>query len=150
MRDWADVIAGMLVMLFLGFLMGSCEARAAGETWGVATVRSYHFNKDTKEYNEKNYGFGLEHRFENSRWGASAGFYDNSQSRTSVYVGATYGIGRVGPAKFGVCLCGVTGYDKYTILPVVLPSVAFEGKRAGVTVGVLPKLVGLQLKWRFQ
>jgi hypothetical protein len=135
-------------VLLAAWALTRSQHAAADELWAVATVRSYHFDRDRKDYNEDNYGLGLEYKG-TGRWGAMAGFYDNSQSRTSVYAGATYGLGQAGPAKFGACICGVTGYKKYAVMPILLPSVAFEGKRFGINIGVLPKLVGLQVKVKF-
>jgi hypothetical protein len=159
MRDWSNVIAAVAGLLLLSFLLGRCEARAEEtkpQTWGVATIASYHANREVK-HNERNWGLGLEHDL-NDKWRFAAGGYRNSYWRDSVYVGALWLPAQSGNYKFGVLLGAVTGYDHVVgpFAPTVLPTLMYEGKQWGANLGVMPSpargvgVLGLQLKWRFQ
>lgn len=119
---------------------------AAEETWLAVTVRSYHFNRD-KDYNEENYGLGIERQGRHA-WGWAAGFYENSYYRTTVYAGPTYTFADWGTIKLRACACLATGY-KHPIGFYPLPTIGIEGKQVGANIAVTPSMMGLQLKWKW-
>ena len=135
-----------LVIIAAWFAFTPPRARAAeGDWWGVATLTSYHYDR-SKDHNEKNLGVGFEYHGKSVGW--AGGFYKNSTYKTSVYAGPVFNFANAGQAKFNLCLCGVTGYeDAVQFTP--LPTIAFEGKEWGVNIGVMPVMVGLQVKRRF-
>lgn len=147
---WVAAIALVAVMLLLGI------QPAQADTWGAATVTSYHFDRSIK-HNEFNAGLGIEHDIvKDTR--LVAGFYDNSNHHLSLYAGAAYAPLKLGPADIGLMAGGVNGYGenprRWWLL--VAPIVRFEGESFGINIiGAPPMLkhegvLGLQLKWRFQ
>lgn len=142
------VLAVIIVcaMLLLGI-------RPAGaDTWGVATLRSYHTDRAV-EHNERNFGLGIEHDIAaNTR--LIVGFYDNSFDRTTVYAGVAYAPWCAGPFRFGVLAAFGSGYGDRPY-PVILPAVLIEGPRFGANLGIVPRtqnspgIIGLQLKAKF-
>ena len=125
------------------------------DTWLVASIGSYHVQRD-RQYCELNPGVGIEH---GDRWRLVAGTYHNSLCATSNYAGVSYTFAEVWSLKFGTALLAITGYEKSkrgteaVIAP--LPFVAWEGKRLGVNVALIPPYdgfrgaIGIQAKVRF-
>lgn len=127
--------------------------------WVAVTVASKHIGaKPGANYNESNLGLGSEHCI-GSAFGTElrgvAGFFRNSNRVDSFYFGGSATLLEIGPARVGVALVQVSGYQIDPI-PAVFPVVAFEGNRLGANVSYFPKTgstvsaVGLQLKWRFR
>lgn len=128
------------------------SGRAPADTWLVGTVASYHTNRDI-ERNERNWGLGLERDFAEN-WRYTVGGYRNSYWRNSYYAGAQWLPWRFGSIRIGAMAGGVTGYTN-SVDPMILPTIAIEGKQFGVNLGVMPHVkrgvgvLGLQLKTRF-
>jgi hypothetical protein len=141
-----EKVIAVLTAVFV--LTSVCVRSAKAETWISTTVTSYHFDR-SKDHNERNFGLGFEHQVtENGR--IVGGFYKNSEYHWSVDGGFLYLPYKVGPAKVGAMFGAVTGYEEMTVMPVIIPTVAFEGKKYGVNIGVVPSMIGLQLKMRFK
>lgn len=144
----------------LVILLAVCGVASAGDdrqTWGVATVGSYHFDR-SHGYCENNFGFGLEHGSSSVRF--VAGTYMNSFCRDSKYLGLV-----VAPLDFttlgatvrlGAAIGGVTGYYQKRAAFGAVPIIGIERGNYGVNVMLVPPIggvsgvIGLQLKARFQ
>lgn len=139
------------------------EARAEPCAWAVLTVGSKHINEAPgKDYNERNWGAGGEHCIGTVlgyEIRGAAGFFRNSNRIDSFYWGGSVTLLEYGPAKFGVALMRVSGYD---IDPITapFPVLAIEPAQPGITPGInlsyFPKsrststAIGLQAKWRWR
>lgn len=133
------------------------SASFAGDYWGTATIRSYHVNPLRDDYNEKNFGLGVEYR--DGALLMTAGAYRNSANKNSVYalVGALPI--EVGPLKIGGAVGLVNGYPRMNdggIVPAALGLVALEGERVGMNVAIIPGVksktpltIALQIKVKF-
>jgi hypothetical protein len=144
-----------LALALLLSLHGAC---AIAETWLTASLGSYHF--DRNGYCEVNPGVGMEHSI-GLDVRLIAGSYQNSYCRPSSYLGASWMPVRFLGVRFGAAVAGVTGYaidkssKKDRMAWAALPVLAWEGKRRGVNLVLLPPHeefkggVGLQLKLRF-
>jgi len=127
--------------------------RAHAETWGVATVGSYHFDRSSKHC-EQNWGLGIEHDvWKNTR--LAAGFYRNSFCEQSKYALLSWAPLHYGKFHIGAAAGGVTGYKPGAGF-VIMPMVTYEEKNWGLNFGIMPALdskiltvIGLQLKTRF-
>jgi hypothetical protein len=146
----AVIGCGLLIFLAL-------TARVArADTWAVASVASYHTDRDA-HYNERNGGLGIEHDIaDNAR--LIAGFYRNSLYRESMYLGATFTPLHVTDhIRVGVIAAFVTGYNinDGNAVPMAALLVQVEGERVGINLGAIPRsvaspgLVGLQIKVKF-
>lgn len=145
----AGAIIGVLIGLAAAY---SGKARAA-DTWISATVASYHFDR-TVDHNEHNWGLGFEHGL-SGNWRVVGGYYRNSYAKRTVYAGFLWLPLHDGNLHAGLTLAGATGYTN-PVDPIVLPTIAWEGKTLGANLGVMPALnkkivnvIGLQLKVRF-
>ena len=130
----------------------------AGETWGVASLFSYHVER-SKDYCEVNPGAGFEHGGDVR---LVAGVYQNSLCEVSTYAGFSWTPIKVWKLKAGVAVIALTGYeedkrkeaDKVAIVP--LPVVTLEGSRWGVNLAVIPPYqdfkgaIGFQVKFAFK
>src|SRR5262245_53281800 len=100
------LIAAFLAGLFAGIgLTGKTE-----ELWISATVKSHHFDNDTKNYEQSNWGLGLEYEFREN-WRAAIGMYRNSLRVNSLYMLACHFPWSYGPIKLGGCGGIVSGYQ---------------------------------------
>lgn len=131
-------------------LVAPCAVAAPGDTWGVATVTSYHFA--SIHYNQTNLGAGFERETSIARLSVVAGAYRNSYYKTSAYAGVLWTPLALGAAHFGVIAGAVSGYNS----PIALvPTVAVEGRRFGANVYYAPAIgsdcavLGLQVKMKF-
>lgn len=88
------------------------------------------------DYNEQNLGLGL--RAGRNAWCAMAGFYKNSLDRNSVYAGAGWTLGRLGPAAIAVNAGAVSGYAESAV-PFITPEFVMEFRGLQVLVTYLPK-----------
>lgn len=156
MKNVGVILVGAIVASIL-CVMFSSDAKAdmsdwCSEGWGVSTVASYHIDRDTK-HNESNWGLGFECQVM-EKGSLVGGVYENSYWRQSKYLGVTYLPYKLGPAKIGAMFGAVTGYDR-TVTPVIIPTIAFEGTRYGMNIGIIPSIddglamIGLQLKMKF-
>lgn len=148
---WILAAAVILWMLSLGIP----KARA-GDLYGAVTLRSYHVDR-AAQYNERNYGVGLEYQF-NRTWALAAGEYKNSFRHKSTYYGGSYTPFTAGDWKAGVLLLAINGYDMRDhrrYIPIAVPMVAWEGERLGVNAIFVPPVgngtgvLGLQMKVKF-
>jgi hypothetical protein len=115
----------------------------------AVNLASYHFSKkDDYKYNETNLGLGVE--FDN---GVVAGFYENSYSKTTAYLGYAWRPLELGIIKAGVVLGVASGYD----IPVMLAGSVKIALTPSVAAHVIiapstPKASGfaaLQMMYRF-
>jgi len=91
-----------------------------------------------------------EFRVEQVLWGLVAGGYNNSSGDLTLYGGATRTLWRSGSMHLRAMAAAATGYERALI---VIPAavVSFEGRHAGVNVGLIPAAGGvlfLQFKLR--
>ena len=147
----AVIAAAVLVSLPV-----SCKEARSEETpgwWGVATVRSYHYDRSDK-HNEDNYGLGLEKHL-SANWTATVGWYDNSYDTRSVYAGVTYTPIHMGYFHFGASGGLVDGYGKHPFSVYLFPIMVIQGKDYGVNIALVPSfhdpytVIGLQIKRKF-
>lgn len=117
--------------------------------WVAVLVVAKHLH-DEPYMNRQNIGIGIESQIDERRR-VVAGVYQNTNDKTAVYVGASYGW-QSGPWRASVTGGLVTGY-RWPVLFV--PAVSYEGERFGMNVLFMPNpkvpgrsAVGLQIKWR--
>jgi hypothetical protein len=96
---------------------------------------SWHFG--AKGYNETNPGLGL--RVEDKNWVYNAGWYKNSVSEASVYVGAGRSLVSWGRWQINAHAGFVSGYAG-TIVPFVIPEVVWGTKHIKVAVVYAPRV----------
>src|SRR3989304_277178 len=108
-------------------------AQAAEQDWLSATLGSRHANRD-RDYNEFNYGIGIERALPWDKWRAAGGFYCNSYYRTTWYAIGVREIWTYGNWKLGLAAGAVSGYTPGRLDPVFAPILAWEGKHYGVNV----------------
>lgn len=116
---------------------------AAAQTYAVATLASYHFDRK-KDYNENNFGLGIEHRFSDA-WAMSAGFFRNSFDRHTNYVFAGYTPIQYAGWRVGAVVGGVTGYSE-GVDPWLTGIATRDFGRVGLNLVFSPAGVALQIK----
>lgn len=141
--------------LFISLLMLPSLA-VAGEWWGVGTLVSYHVNTG-KQFNQRNYGLGLEYRSGDMAY--MAGQYKNSDYRNSVYAMAAWTPLSIGSIRAGCAIGAVNGYrgaNNGGIGPAVVGIVKMEMEKAGLNLVFIPPLpekspftIAMQAKFRF-
>ena len=145
----AEVFSGRIA---LGGYMANYEDYTPEDTGtegvrAVFSITSKHFGtKD--EYNESNYGFGIEYPHTRN-WYSMGGVYRNSEDSASVYAGVGYMIGGKW-VKVGIEAGAVTGYDKAPVLPLVVPTLRLADHVKLLYIpkyGTSPHVLGLQLVW---
>jgi hypothetical protein len=137
-------VAVKLVFYFvIGLLLGGSCTYAVSADYAVATLTSYHFDRDAG-YNERNFGLGLERSFGDAS--VSAGYWNNSRSKTTLYGLFGYTPWHLGPVKLGAAVGGVTGYNCGAH---VCPAGALLVQNDWFNLAVTPVAVALQVKWRF-
>jgi len=122
----------------------------AGKTSAVVNGKSFHFNS-SYDWNENNYGFGLEHEFEQKsawKWVAMANGFRDSTDNMSYMAGA--GLHRrlyetdklagfsiyAGINAFLMTREDVNGSKPF---PGVLPSVTIANDKVGLNITYLPR-----------
>lgn len=116
---------------------------AVAQTWLTASIASYHFERG--DYCELNPGVGFEHRIR-GELRFVAGGYQNSYCRASSYAGASWMPIGFGELRAGAALIAVSGYElelkrdakKDRLIVAPLPTLAWEGRRHGVNLVLLP------------
>ena len=145
----AVIAAAVLVSLPV-----SCKEARSDETWMVATVRSYHYERGVSGRCEDNYGLGIEHHI-GSDYSLSAGEYKNSFCDRSYYVGGGWFPIHQGNWHFGTNLGVVTGYERHDPAGFLVLGATYQAKDWGVNIGVVPSrdrpftVIGLQVKRKF-
>jgi hypothetical protein len=139
-----------LIYFALGVLVGHVALPLAAlianaQTYAVATITSWHFDRD-KKYNEDNFGLGLERRLSDT-WSLSAGYFRNSFDRHTNYVFAGYTPVEVYGWRTGVVMGGVSGYDD-GISPWLTGVMTRDFGRVGLNVVFSAGGVALQVKLR--
>jgi hypothetical protein len=137
--------------------VGLLAKAKAGETWLTYACCAYHLDRH-RGYNEENHGIGFEHEL-TPDFRVAAGTFQNSQRRTSNYVGGSYVPLELGPVRIGSAFGFVTGYSKHTI-PALAPIVMIEGKEYSLNIVMVPPVqqgrantsgvLGFQLKYKFR
>src|SRR5688572_27956267 len=117
-----------LVVAFLLGMMTMVAIQGKTADWLVGSGIALHLNGKTY-CNEITAGLGVERV--DGDWRYSAGFYDNSNCRWSVYAGMAWTPFRIFGAAVGALGGGVTGY-KNDLTPVGAGFAAFEGRRWGL------------------
>lgn len=125
---------------------------AAAQSHVIVHVASVHTKAG---YNNTNPGIGL-------RWadahgdGPVAGVYRNSEWRNSAYAGYAWNWQVAGPVSAQFVVGAVTGYKRGTVVPLVMPSVAYAvGPKTAVRlsgvppVGSIPGVVHLSFDYKF-
>jgi hypothetical protein len=124
------------------------------QLWINPGMVSYHFQQD-KNFNNGNWGAGLEYRF-NTVLSVTAGRFYNSDRAYSNYAGIYYQPLAIGPIKFGAVVGGFNGYPTTNNggwFAAALPALTWEGDLVGANVFVIPTIgdrvhgaISLQLK----
>lgn len=133
------------------------EPQTKSQLWINAGMASYHFQQD-KNFNNGNWGAGLEYRF-NTVASLTAGRFYNSDRDYSNYAGLYYQPIAIGPIKVGAVLGGFNGYPTTNNggwFAAALPALTWEGNWVGANVFVIPTIgdrvhgaISLQLKFKF-
>ena len=130
------------------------EPQTKSQLWVNAGMVSYHFQQD-KNFNNGNWGAGLEYRF-NTVASVTAGRFYNSDRDYSNYAGVYYQPIAIGPIKIGAVFGGFNGYPTTNNggwFAAALPALTWEGDWVGANVFVIPTIgdrvhgaISLQLK----
>ena len=113
----------------------------------VATVTSFHFDR-SKDYNESNFGLGIERRY-SDEWAGSVGYFKNSFYRNTVYVFAGYTPYRYGEWRYGVVVGAVTGYEN-NVSPWITGVATRDYGRFGVNIVLAASAMALQVKVKWK
>ena len=111
------------------------------QLWINPGMVSYHFQQD-KNFNNGNWGAGLEYRF-NSVASVTAGRFYNSDRDYSNYAGIYYQPIAIGPIKIGAVIGGFNGYPSTNNggwFAAALPALTWEGDWVGANVFVIPTI----------
>ena len=92
------------------------------ETWLHVYGRSWH---ESSGYREINTGIGIEHQFADD-WTWAVGTFQNSISRQSVAGMVKYQWYQQGDFIVNIQIGGVTGYNRYPVIPMVLPEACWS------------------------
>ena len=143
----------------------STEARPAkpnsqhdpSKLWINAGFLTYHPTDHSGQFNDLNYGLGLEYEKSKS-FSFAAGEYRNSVRHNSYYGMVEYQPLHLGVVKAGVAAGAISGYPEMNHgkpFPAALPVVSIEERHAGVNFIYIPQVKGvvpalsMQLKFRF-
>ena len=135
-------------------LINIVPAEPKSQLWINPGMASYHFQQD-KNFNNGNWGAGLEYRF-NTVASVTAGRFYNSDRAYSNYAGVYYQPIAIGPIKIGAVIGGFNGYPTTNNggwFAAALPALTWEGDWVGANVFVIPTIgdrvhgaISLQLK----
>lgn len=121
----------------------------AGDLRPVLNLTSKHIGtKD--DYNEQNYGAGIEYHIKRKRWYGMAGGYRNSEDSASWYMGVGHRGLKLGTRhlKLGLEVGAVTGYDRAEVLPLAVPVLRVVDHLKVLYIpkyGRSPHVIGLQM-----
>lgn len=113
----------MRALFFLFFCFS-----AHAQTVGIHTI-SAHTNGGMNNVNP-----GVYVRLDNVTFGT----FRNSHRQQSAYLGYTFDR-RFGDVSAAVTVGGITGYPAASVMPMVVPSVAYHFGQHAVRVGIVPK-----------
>ena len=135
-------------------LINIVPAEPKSQLWINPGMASYHFQQD-KNFNNGNWGAGLEYRF-NTVASVTAGRFYNSDRAYSNYAGVYYQPIAIGPIKIGAVIGGFNGYPTTNNggwFAAALPALTWEGDWVGANVFAIPTVgdrvhgaISLQLK----
>lgn len=117
-------------------------------TWLQLGGISHHLDR-SRNFNEKNWGIGIEHKLSKDNPIAigddssiSVGQYRNSIDKTSHYLLYNWKPLHLGPVSVGVMAGAVDGYhlNKGGPIPLVLPVASIEGRHVGANFMCVPKM----------
>ena len=117
------------------------KPQTKSQLWVNAGMVSQHFDKD-KNFNNGNWGAGLEYRF-NTVASLTAGRFYNSDRAYSNYAGMYYQPIAIGPIKIGAVIGGFNGYPNTNNggwFAAALPALTWEGDWVGANVFVIPTI----------
>ena len=130
------------------------EPQTKSQLWINPGMASYHFQQD-KNFNNGNWGAGLEYRF-NTVASVTAGRFYNSDRQYSNYAGIYYQPIAIGPIKIGAVIGGFNGYPQTNNggwFAAALPALTWEGDLVGANLFIIPTVgdrvhgaISLQLK----
>jgi hypothetical protein len=130
------------------------EPESRSQLWINAGMLSHHFQQD-KNFNNGNWGAGLEYRF-NTVASVTAGRFYNSDRTYSNYLGAYYQPIAVGSVKIGAVIGGFNGYPQTNHsgwFAAILPALTWEGDLVGANLFIIPTVgdrvhgaISLQIK----
>ena len=173
----------VVLLVILSAVFGYVASAHAGDFF-VVSVHSYHWNRNdvkakpatkpvcvvavvgvsetctftnaTGGLNENNFGLGYEHTNGNSVYGA--GFYNNSESRPSIYVSYAYLPIHLGNFSAGPIADLATGYTVAPVVGMAGVEVQYLVGNAGVNLIMVPSVTvnnakaigfaGLQVKFK--
>ena len=127
--------------LVLALTVMAAVPAAWADIWINPGFYSHHFDT-SKNLNNNNHGFGVEATI-TDMYSLTAGVFENSDRATSHYVGAYVMPFRVGALKAGAAVGVFDGYPKMHEggwFPAVVPTMAIEGRRAGLNISFIPKV----------
>jgi hypothetical protein len=120
-------------------LVSIVPAEPKSQLWVNPGMASYHFQQD-KNFNNGNWGAGLEYRF-NTVASVTAGRFYNSDRQYSNYAGVYYQPIAIGPIKIGAVIGGFNGYSTTNNggwFAAALPALTWEGDWVGANVFLIP------------
>ena len=115
------------------------QSQPISEVWLNPGMYSWHFNRH-KGLNGSNFGFGAEYRYSTVS-SVTAGVFDNSDRRTSHYLGWYWQPVAMGPLRIGAVAGAIDGYPKMRNggwFPAVIPTVSMEYGRIGMNLMIIP------------
>ncbi len=117
------------------------KPQTKSQLWVNAGMVSQHFDQE-KNFNNGNWGAGLEYRF-NTVASLTAGRFYNSDRAYSNYAGMYYQPIAIGPIKIGAVIGGFNGYPNTNNggwFAAALPALTWEGDWVGANVFVIPTI----------
>jgi len=126
------------------------------QLWVNPGMASHHFQQE-KGYNNGNWGFGAEYRF-NTVASVTAGRFYNSDRAYSNYAGVYYQPIAIGTIKIGAVIGGFNGYpttNHGSWFAAALPALTWEGDLLGANLFIIPTVgdrvhgaISLQVKFK--
>ncbi len=120
-------------------LFAIVESRPISELWLNPGFYTYHFQSD-QGFNNNNLGFGGEYRYSTTSSIVVGGF-QNSDWKTSDYVGWYWRPITLGPVHLGAEVGGIDGYSRIVNggwFPVVVPVASLEYNSIGANIVFVP------------
>ncbi len=112
---------------------------SAASDWVTLSGLSYHFQQDREDWRQFNPGLGWERDAGHHDLVWSAGYYQNSYDKPTVYGGARWMPLETGPIKWGLYGLLATGYPSPVL---VSPVISTEWGPVGLNVVLVPNLPG--------